>query len=134
MERILFVCVENSCRSQIAEAWAKELGKGLVEPYSSGSKPSGAVNPLAIEVMKEVGIDISKNASKGFSGLPVKAFDKAVTMGCGDQCPFVSAKDHLNWDIPDPKGKGIEDFRSVRDMIRNNVKELLGQIRKEAGQ
>ena len=131
MKRILFVCVENSCRSQIAEAWAKNLGKDIVESYSAGSKSSGKVNPMSVSVMNEVGIDISKNKSKGFDDLPVNSFDCAITMGCGDQCPFVSAKDHIEWKIDDPKGKGMESFRKARDEIKENVNKLLHNITKK---
>ena len=134
MRRILFVCIENSCRSQIAEAWAKNLGKDIVEAYSAGSKPSGVVNPMSVVVMGEVGIDISKNGSKGFDDLPVKSFDYAVTLGCGDKCPFVSAKDHVEWGIEDPKGKGLEGFRKTRDEIKEKVKELIAKIIKEGKQ
>lgn len=131
MKRILFVCVENSCRSQIAEAWANSLGKDVVESYSAGSKPSGLVNPMSMAVMIEVGIDISKNRSKGFDDIPVRSFDYAITLGCGDKCPFVSAKDHVEWKIDDPKGKGIEAFRKTRDEIKKKVVELLDKIDKE---
>lgn len=114
----------------MAEAWAKELGKDIVEAYSAGSKPSGLVNPMSMAAMIEAGIDISKNRSKGFDDLPVKSFDYAITLGCGDRCPFAVAKEHINWDIPDPKGGGIEGFRSVRDSIRIKVEALLEQVKK----
>ncbi|MBF0215913.1 MAG: arsenate reductase ArsC [Candidatus Omnitrophica bacterium] len=129
MKKILFVCVENSCRSQMAEGFAKILGKGVVEAYSSGSKPSGKVNPDAVRVMDEAGIDINASASKGFNDLPVKEFDYVVTMGCGDVCPFVPAKEHIDWKIPDPKGRDMEYFRSVRDNIRDRVREFVNVIR-----
>ncbi|OGC05153.1 hypothetical protein A2276_04335 [candidate division WOR-1 bacterium RIFOXYA12_FULL_43_27] len=123
--RILFVCVENSCRSQIAEGFAKKYGGDKVEVYSAGSKPSGLVNPDAVEVMKEAGIDISGQASKGFEQLPYNKFDLIVTMGCQDVCPFFPAKEKIDWQIEDPKGKGIEVFRKVRDEIGEKVKGLL---------
>jgi arsenate reductase (thioredoxin) len=125
MKKILFVCIENACRSQMAEGFAKKMGMGIVQAFSSGSKPSGKVNPDAIEAMKEVGIDISGHASKGFQDLPLKEFDYVVTMGCGDVCPFVPAKEHIDWQIEDPKGKGKEFFRSVRDSIREKVEGLI---------
>jgi arsenate reductase len=123
--RILFVCVENSCRSQMAEGFARGLGGDLIEAYSAGSKPSGVVNPDAIAVMKEAGLDISDARSKGFAALPVQDFDFVVTMGCQDICPFFPAREELTWDIPDPKGKGLVVFREVRDLIESRVKELL---------
>ena len=124
MKRILFVCVENSCRSQMAEGFARHYGKDRVEVYSAGSKPSGKVNETAIEVMKEKGIDISSQSSKGFLDLPVQEFDVVVTMGCKDACPFVPSKAHIEWDVPDPSGKPIEFFRDVRDKIEENAKTL----------
>jgi protein-tyrosine-phosphatase len=115
--KILFVCVENSCRSQIAEGLARQFGKDQIEAFSAGSKPSGTVNPQGIQVMQEIGIDISKQASKGFDALPYKQFDHIVTMGCGDACPFFPAKQRLDWQIEDPKGKTIDAFRKTRDEI-----------------
>ena len=129
-KRVLFVCVENSCRSQMAEGFANRLGKGVFEAHSAGSKPSGSINPLAIEVMREVGIDIQKQRSKGFDELSVKTFDYAVTMGCVDVCPFVPAKRHIEWKIEDPKGKDIEFFRKARDNIREKVCDLIKYLRK----
>lgn len=122
--RVLFVCVENSCRSQMAEGWARHLFGDKIEAYSAGSKPSGIVNPDAIKVMAEIGIDISGQKSKGFNDLPIKEFDYVITMGCQDSCPFFPAKEHLDWQIEDPKGKGIDVFRRVRDEIGKKVKEL----------
>lgn len=129
MKKILFVCVQNACRSQMALGFARQLGKGIVAAYSAGSRPSGAVNPLAIEVMNEIGIDISGESSKGFSALPVKDFDYAVTLGCQDTCPFVPADKHIQWQIEDPAGKDIAVFRRVRDEIKNKVAELLRIIK-----
>ena len=101
------------------------LGGDKVEAFSAGSKPSGIVNPDAIAVMKETGIDISKQSSKGFADLPVQDYDYVITMGCLDICPFFPAKEELSWDILDPKGQGIEVFREVRDQIRKQVEVLL---------
>jgi glutathione/glutaredoxin type arsenate reductase len=129
MKRILFVCVENSCRSQMAEGFARVLGAGLVESFSAGSNASGKINPLAVKVMAEVGFDISKHQSKGFHELPFIAFDWVVTMGCGDKCPFVPAKERQDWQIRDPKGKSIEFFRDVREDIRDKVEHLIEHIR-----
>ncbi|HOD12640.1 MAG TPA: arsenate reductase ArsC [Candidatus Omnitrophota bacterium] len=128
MKNILFVCIENSCRSQIAEGFAKMMAGDLFNVYSAGSRPSGVVNPTAINVMQEIGIDISKNDSKGFDDLPVKKFDRVITLGCGDQCPFVPADVHIDWKIPDPKGHDLEFFRSVRDLIKQHVQQLIQEL------
>lgn len=128
MKKILFVCVENSCRSQMAEGFAKKLGEGKVQAFSAGSKPSGKVNPLAIAVMQEKGIDISKNLSKGFFDLPERDFDFVITLGCSDTCPFFPAQQHIEWKIDDPKGKDIDFFRKVRDNIEEKVKEFLDNL------
>lgn len=133
MKKILFVCVENSCRSQMAEGFANVLGKGIVEAYSSGSKPAGAVNPDAISVMKEAGIDISQNKSKGFSELETHEFDYVITMGCNDICPLVPAKLNLAWEIEDPKGKDMQFFRKIRDKIEAKVKDLIKNILLKSG-
>ena len=125
MKKVLFVCVENSCRSQIADGFAKVLGKGKIESYSAGSRPSGKVNPDAIQIMQEAGIDISKAQSKGFQDLGIKEFDYVVTMGCQDTCPFVPAKEHIDWQIEDPKGKDQTFFRKTRDLIKEKVEQLI---------
>jgi len=122
--KVLFVCVENSCRSQIAEGFAKYLGKNTIEAYSAGSNPSGIVNPCAIEVMKEEGIDISCAKSKGFAELLIKEFDLTITMGCKDNCPFLPTQKHIEWQIPDPKGKDLEFFRKTRDMVKEKIIDL----------
>ncbi|MBI5213423.1 MAG: arsenate reductase ArsC [Nitrospirae bacterium] len=124
MKKVLFVCVENSCRSQMAEGFVRLFGGGIFESYSAGSKPSGKVDHMAVEVMKEAGIDISSQKSKGFNDLSVKEFDMVITLGCGDVCPFVPAKEHIEWKIDDPKGKDIDFFRIVRDQIKDRVKRL----------
>jgi len=125
MKSVLFVCVHNSCRSQMAEGFARSYGADKVMACSAGSRPSGVVDSGAIKVMGEVGIDISDAASNGFDDLPKKEFDYVVTMGCGDACPFVPARKNLDWDIMDPKGKGEEFFRKVRDQIGQNVRQLI---------
>ncbi len=128
MKTVLFVCKENSCRSQMAEGFVKILGKGIIEAYSAGSSPAGQINPNAVEVMKEVGIDISGQFSKGFSQLPVKNFDFVITLGCKDICPFVPAKEYIAWNIADPKGKDINFFRQVRNVIKEKIERLLEDI------
>ena len=128
MKKVLFVCVENSCRSQMADGFAKVLGKGKVESYSAGSRPSGKVNPDAIKIMQEVGIDISKAQSKGFLDLGVKEFNYVITLGCQDTCPFVPAEKHIDWQIDDPQGKGEEFFRKTRDLIKEKVGLLISEV------
>ncbi|MDD5692502.1 MAG: arsenate reductase ArsC [Candidatus Omnitrophica bacterium] len=125
MKKVLFVCVENSCRSQMADGFARVLGKGKVESYSAGSRPGGSVNADAVRVMKEIGIDISGQRSKGFYDLGVKEFDYVITMGCKDTCPFVPAKKHIDWQIEDPKGKGEDFFRKTRELIKEKVEQLI---------
>ncbi len=125
MKTVLFVCIENSCRSQMAQGFADTFGKDVLKAFSAGSKPSGKVNPLAIKAMQEIGIDISKQFSKGFSDLPMQSFDYVITLGCKDQCPFVPADQHIDWGIPDPKGKDDDFFRKVRDEIKNQVARLI---------
>ncbi len=128
MKKILFVCVENSCRSQIAEAFAHTHGKGMVEVYSAGSTPSGKVNPKAIESMREISYDLSKHQSKSLKEIPNVEYDFAITMGCGDECPFVKAKQREDWGIPDPQNMPPEEFRAIRDLIEIKVKELLAKL------
>jgi len=125
-KKLLFVCVENSNRSQMSQAFAKMLGGENVEAYSAGSKPSGVVNPRAIVAMKELGYDLSKHESKSLKDVEqFGPFDAVVTMGCGDACPWMPAKKFIDWEIPDPKNMQPDDFNKVRDLIRNKVKELL---------
>jgi arsenate reductase (thioredoxin) len=128
MKRLLFVCIENSNRSQMAEAFARIHGGGAVEAYSSGSRPSGIVNPKAIEAMRECGYDLSKHDSKSLQEIPQVEYDFVATMGCGDACPFVRAKRREDWQIPDPKNMTPEEFRKVRDLIENKVKAVLAEI------
>jgi protein-tyrosine-phosphatase len=124
--RLLFVCVENSNRSQMAEAFARIHGGPGVEPASAGSRPSGRINPKAIDAMREVGYDLAAHRSKALSELPDVEYDVVVTMGCGDACPLVRAKRRLDWQIPDPRELPPEEFRAVRDLIERRVRELLG--------
>src|SRR5437016_4111657 len=122
--RILFVCVENSNRSQIAEAFARMHGKGLVETFSAGSRPSGRINPKAVAAMRELAYDLTKHSSKPLADFDGQSFDVAVTMGCGDECPMVSAKQRLEWNIPDPRDMTPEQFRDVRGLIEQKVKNM----------
>ncbi len=125
MKKILFVCIENSNRSQMAEAFAKIHGKDKLEAYSSGSKPSGIINPKAIAAMKELGYDLSKHDSKSLDEIPKIKYDYAITMGCGDECPFVQAENREDWKLDDPKHLEPKEFNKVRDEIEKRVKELI---------
>lgn len=127
-KKLLFVCVENSNRSQMSQAFAKIVGGDKVEAYSAGSRPSGIVNPKAIASMQELGYDLSKHDSKSLDDIPDVEYDAVVTMGCGDACPFVKAKRREDWQIPDPKHMEPEDFRKVRDFIREKVQGLLAEL------
>lgn len=126
--RLLFVCFENSNRSQMAEAFARLHGAGRVEAHSAGSRPSGVVNPRAIAFMSERGYDLSSHVSKSLAEVPPGPYEVAVTMGCGDACPLVAARRREAWDIPDPKGLSDDEFRRVRDLIETKVKELLAAL------
>ena len=127
-KRVLFVCVENFNRSQMAEAFARIHGGGRVEAFSAGSRPSGRVNPKAVAAMAELGYDLSRHHSKGLADLPDVEFDAAVTMGCGDACPHVRAKQRIDWQIPDPRDLPSDEFRTVRDLIERQVRQLLGSL------
>ena len=125
IKRVLFVCVENANRSQMAEAFARILGGTAVEAYSAGSRPSGKVNPKAIEAMRELGYDLSAHGSNSLDELPEVEFDFVATMGCGDACPMVRARQRADWSIPDPKHLPPDEFRVVRDLVRDQVKAAL---------
>jgi len=130
-KKILFVCVQNASRSQMAQGFAETFGKGRVEVYSAGSRPSSQINPLAIQVMKEKDIDLSGRRPKGLNELPPVEMDYLVTMGCEETCPAVLAKKIIGWEILDPKGKSIDVFREVRDLIEGKVRTLLKKSAKE---
>lgn len=127
MKRVLFVCVENGCRSQMAEAFADRLGAGRVEAHSAGSRPAQGVNPRAIAFMAERGYDLSGHAAKPLSTLERQTFDLVVTMGCGDACPWVPAAQRVDWALPDPKSLPDDEFRAVRDEIEHRVRQLLAE-------
>jgi len=124
---VLFVCVENSCRSQMAEGFARRHGAGKIAAWSSGSRPSGKVNETAVALMEEKGVDMSSHRSKGLEELPKQTWDYVITMGCGDACPFVPSRGKEDWAIPDPKHMSPEDFRKVRDLVESKVKDLVGR-------
>jgi protein-tyrosine-phosphatase len=118
----------------MAEAFARLHGGELVEPFSAGSKPSGKVNPRAIESMKEIGYDLSTHSSKSLTDIPAGEYAAAITMGCGDACPLVNARIREDWGIPDPKELPPDGFREVRDLIEQKVKDLLERIRTDVGE
>jgi protein-tyrosine-phosphatase len=126
--RVLFVCIENSCRSQIAEAFSHLYARELIQAYSAGSRPSRQINPKAIAAMAELGYDLGKHVSKSLGEIPQVKYDYVITMGCGDECPFIPAKVHEDWNVPDPKTLPMEQFRQVRDQIGERVQELAAQI------
>ena len=126
--RLLFVCVENSCRSQMAEAFARMDGGAGVEAHSAGSRASGVVNPGAVRTMAELGYDLASHRSKTPADLPEGPYDVVVSMGCGDACPTVPADRREDWDVPDPKTMDEAGFRAVRDEIRDRVRALLASL------
>jgi len=143
---VLFVCVANSCRSQIAEAIAKSVAGDRWEIWSAGSHPSGRVHPVAIETVQELGLDLSSHRSKGLDDVPSRQWDHVVTMGClpaapgpsavpgtgqagGDACPQIPARKRHDWQIPDPVGRPIEEVRRIRDQIAELVRSLLQEPR-----
>ncbi len=126
--KIIFVCVENARRSQMAQGFAEVLGGERVEVFSAGSRPSSLIDPVVIQVMKEKGIDLSSKRPKSLNELPPMEMDYLVTMGCEETCPAVPAKKIIEWEIPDPKGKPIDVFREVRDLIEDKVRTLLSEI------
>ena len=123
--KVVFVCVENARRSQMAQAFAEKIGRGRLDAYSAGSRPAFQIDPAIVEVMKEKGIDLSGKRPKGLNHLPPVEMDYLVTMGCEETCPAILAKKIIEWEIPDPKGKSIGTFREVRDMIEEKVRRLL---------
>ena len=125
---VLFVCVHNAGRSQMAAGFMKELGRGKVEVLSAGSAPKDAINPVAIAAMAEVGIDISQNTPKVLSPEAVQQSDAVVTMGCGDACPFYPGKRYEDWVLDDPAGQGIDAVRVIRDEIKVRVEKLLAEL------
>ena len=122
---IVFLCIENSNRSQMAEAFGRMHAPAGVEVYSAGSAPSGKVNPKAVAAMQELGYDMRGHRSKGLGDLPAGVFDVAVTMGCGDACPASLAKRRIDWQIPDPKLLSEGDYRQVRDLLGRMVRALV---------
>ena len=125
---VLFVCVHNAGRSQMAAGYMQHLGAGRVDVLSAGSAPKDSINPVAIEAMAEEGIDIAHNQPKVLTSEAVQASDVVITMGCGDACPFYPGKRYEDWVLEDPAGQGIESVRVIRDEIKARVEQLLAEI------
>jgi arsenate reductase len=128
-KRLLFVCVENSNRSQMAEAFARIHGGELVEAFSAGSRPAGTINPRAVAAMREIGYDLSQHSSKPLLDIPDVEYDFVATMGCGDECPFIRAKQREDWEIPDPKNMDEAGLRAIRNQIEARIKSLIATLR-----
>jgi arsenate reductase len=128
MPSVLFVCVHNAGRSQIAAGFMSTLSGGKVEVLSAGSAPKDSINPIAVEAMAEVGIDIANNVPKILTTEAVQHSDVVITMGCGDTCPFFPGKRYEDWVLDDPAGQGIESVRVIRDEIKKRVEDLLKEI------
>lgn len=125
---VLFVCVHNAGRSQMAAGFLREFGNGRIEVLSAGTAPKAEINPVAIAAMQELGIDISAEQPKVLTDAAVIASDYVITMGCGDACPFFPGKTYLDWVLPDPAGKPLEEVREIRDRIRSKVESLIAEI------
>ena len=125
---VLFVCVHNAGRSQMAAGFMQALGQGRIEVLSAGSAPKDSINPVAVQVMAEVGIDIASNIPKVLTTQAVKEADAVITMGCGDSCPIYPGKRYEDWVLDDPAGQGIEAVRIIRDEIKIRVEKLLGEL------
>ena len=126
-KRVAFVCIHNSCRSIMAEGWAKHLGSDVIEAYSAGTETYPHPKPLAIEVMEDEGVNMDHASSKLLDAVP-QSFDILITMGCGVECPFVPCKHREDWGIDDPSGGPKADFEKTRDIIKNKIIELIERI------
>ena len=129
LPRVLFVCVENSNRSQMAEAFARIHGAGEIDAFSAGSRPSGIINQRAIAAMRERGYDLTSHRSTGLDAIAAGPYAAVVTMGCGDACPWVPASLRVDWALPDPRDMAPPEFNAVRDEIEQRVIELLATLR-----
>ncbi len=128
-KRVAFICVHNSCRSQMAEGWAKHLGSDILDVYSAGTENYPEVKPLAVKVMEEAGVDMSENKPKLLADIPPKV-DIVITMGCNVDCPFLPCSHREDWGLTDPSGGPIEGFRETRDIIKGKVLELIERVNK----
>lgn len=128
MKGVLFLCIHNAGRSQMAAGFMRQLGADVVNVYSAGSEPAHIINPSAVEAMLEVGIDIASAQPQIWTMEMLHAVDVVVTMGCGDACPFIPGKKYVDWPLSDPAGKGVEAVRPIRDEIEQLVKGLLAEL------
>ena len=127
-KKVAFVCVHNSCRSQMAEGWAKKLGSDVLEAYSAGTEKCPEVKPLAVQVMEEAGVDMSDHHPKLLSDIPAEV-DILITMGCNVECPYVPCQHIEDWGLSDPSGGPIEDYRKTRDIIKEKVEDLIQRVK-----
>ena len=125
---VLFLCVHNAGRSQMGAGFMRSLGAGSVRVFSGGSEPAAKVNPSAVEVMREVGIDIADNVPQKWSMEMLHEVDVVVTMGCGDTCPYIPGKRYVDWPLDDPAGQGVDAVRPIRDQIKALVEALLSEL------
>ena len=127
-KKVAFVCVHNSCRSQMAEGWAKKMGSDVLEAYSAGTENYPEVKPLAVQVMKEAGVDMGGHYPKLLKDIPAEV-DILITMGCNVECPYVPCQHIEDWGLSDPSGGPIEDYRKARDIIREKVEDLIQRVK-----
>jgi len=125
---VLFLCVHNAGRSQMAAGWLEELAAGRVDVLSAGSEPAELVNPAAVAAMAEVGIDLAGRTPRRWDMTDLESADVVVTMGCGDTCPVLPGKRYVDWPLPDPAGQGVEAVRPIRDEIEQRVRGLLDEL------
>jgi len=128
MPEVLFVCVHNAGRSQMAAALLDRIGGGKIQVRSAGSEPASSVNPVVVQAMSEIGLDISREFPKPLTGAAVRAADVVITMGCGDACPIFPGKRYLDWELEDPAGKDLDAVRRIRDEIDRRVQDLAGEL------
>ncbi|NLY45792.1 MAG: arsenate reductase ArsC [Tissierella sp.] len=127
-KKVAFICVHNSCRSQMAEGWAKKLGSDVLEVYSAGTEEYPEVKPLAVQVMEEVGVDMSEHYPKLLKDIPGE-IDILITMGCNVVCPFISNSHSRDWGLDDPSGGPIDGYRETRDLIKEKVEDLIKRVK-----
>lgn len=130
-KKVAFVCVHNSCRSQMAEAWTKKLGSDVLEVYSAGTEKYPEVKPLAVKVMEEAGIGMSGQHPKLLSDIP-REVDYLITMGCNVECPYIPCNHREDWGLEDPSGRPIEEYRKTRELIREKVEDLIKRVKQNS--
>jgi arsenate reductase (thioredoxin) len=133
MARVLFVCLHNAGRSQMSQALFEREADGLHEARSAGTTPGERVHPEVVEAMRELGVDLAERRPQGLTDDLAQWADVIVTMGCGDECPYMPGKRYIDWDLPDPKGRPLEEVRLIRDDIRQRVSELVSTLNAEDG-